>query len=168
VDNHGQHIFRWGNDYVSATIDSMHFEINATRAQVAQARVILEEQDMQWGDKIKLTATDAKIWGTGFKEGQEVTYGLMVRYPTLARKTEKELAALATASAKRDAAMAAQLSALTAAVAALAANSPAAVSQAFTDGIAQLDAEVAKIQPVADAAVGDDSAADTGGSATDE
>lgn len=49
------------------------------------------EKDMQWGDKVKLTATDAKVWGGAYKEGDEVTVGLMVRYPTLARKNEQTL-----------------------------------------------------------------------------
>jgi hypothetical protein len=126
VDDNGNRIFRWGNDFVTAPIDSMHFEINATGAQVAQARVNLEN-DMQWGDKITLTATDAKIWGAPYKEGDEVTFGVMVRYPTLARKTEQELQAFVAASAQRDAAMKAQLDALTKAVAAL---TPAPVTPA--------------------------------------
>ena len=159
VDDKGHRIFRWGNDYVNAPIDAMHFEINGTRAQVAQARTNLEDDDMQWGDKIKLTATDAKIWGSSYKAGQEVTYGLMVRYPTLARRTEQELAALTKATAQRDAAISAQLSALTEAVIALAANSPAAVSQAFSDGIAKLDTALAEIEPVATADLPDDTEA---------
>jgi len=142
ADN-GHHIFRWGNDYTSSPIDSMHFEINATEAQVKQARAILED-DMKWGDKIKLTAVDAKVWGSGYKAGDEVTYGLMMRYPTLARKTEKELAAFIAASAKRDAAISAQLDALTQAVAALAAGSSTDVAKAFDEGLARFQSEIAK------------------------
>lgn len=136
VDHDGHRIFRWGNDYTTALIDSMHFEINATAAQVAQARTILEDQDMQWTDKITLTATDAEIWGAPYKTGDQVTFGVMVRYPTLARKTEQELAAFVAASAARDAAMKAQLDALTKAVAAL--------TQQLT----------AQLQPTADAHAG--------------
>jgi hypothetical protein len=124
VDDAGHRVFRWGNDYVSSPIDSMHFEINVTRAQVAQARVKLEAE-MEWGDKIKLTATDAKWWGSPYAEGDEVTIGAMLRYPTLARRTERELADFIAASTARDAAMKAQLDALTKAVAALANPQPA-------------------------------------------
>jgi hypothetical protein len=150
VDAGGHKIFRWGNDYVNATIDAMHFEINATKAQVKQARIRLdqlreEQDDMKWTDKVPLTAIDAKIWGTGFKEGSLVSFGAMVRYPTLARKTEQELAAFSAASAKRDAAMKAQLTALTAAVAALAAGSSSDVAKAFSDGVSTLQAEVTRI-----------------------
>jgi hypothetical protein len=100
---------------------------------------------MQWGDTVKLTETDAKIWGGHHKAGDEVTYGLMVRYPTLARKTDQELNAFTAASAKRDAAMRAQLEVLTKAVGALAAGSAADVTQAFKVGLAELDAEIAKL-----------------------
>jgi D-alanyl-D-alanine carboxypeptidase len=119
VDDAGDHVFRWGNDYTKAVIDSMHFEINVTRAQVAQARARLENE-MEWGEKIKLSATDAKWWGSPYKAGDEVTIGAMLRYPTLARKTEKELSDFIAASTARDAAMKAQLDALTKAVDALA------------------------------------------------
>jgi hypothetical protein len=105
----------------------------------------MEDGDMQWGDTVKLTETDAKIWGGDHKAGDEVTFGLMVRYPTLARKTEKELNAFTAASAKRDAAMKAQLDTLTKAVTALAAGSAADVTQAFKVGLAELDAEIAKL-----------------------
>ena len=54
VDNHGHKIFRWGNDYVNATVDAMHFEINATRTQVARARTKLE-------DEMPLTNADADL-----------------------------------------------------------------------------------------------------------
>jgi hypothetical protein len=167
VDSKGHKIFRWGNDYVNATIDSMHFEINANATQVKQARARLvalkeEAEDMKWTDKVALTAVDAVIWGKKangqpFKQGDLVTFSDMVRYPTLARKSEKELQAFAAASAKRDAAIAAQLTALTKAVAALAAGSAVDVSQAFTDGMSNLQAEVAKI----DTSSADAIAADT-------
>ncbi len=52
---------------MNATIDAMHFEINASKAQVQRARTVLaqrleDEADMKWNDQIKLTSTDAKIW----------------------------------------------------------------------------------------------------------
>lgn len=158
TDGRGHKIFRWGNDFVNATIDAMHFEINASKAQVKRARTVLEkkledEDDMKWTDRVKLTAADAKIWGSGFKEGDEVTFGLMVRYPTLARKTEADLKSFASASAKRDAAMKAQLNTLIAAVSALAANSSEQVAQAFAEGSSTLRAEVEKIDAEADAEV---------------
>jgi hypothetical protein len=119
VDNSGHKVFRWGNDYVSSPIDSMHFEINVTAAQAAQARVKLEAVEMEWGDKITLSATDAKWWGPPYKEGEQVTIGTMLRFPTAVRRTEAELNTFIAASTARDAAMKAQLDALTAAVAAL-------------------------------------------------
>ncbi len=120
-DDAGHLVFRWGNDYVNSPIDSMHFEINVTRAQVAQARARMENE-MEWGDKIRLSATDAKWWGSPYKEGDEVTIGTMIRYPTLARKTEKELVDFIAASTARDAELKAQLDALTKAVTALTAQ----------------------------------------------
>ncbi|MBT0767577.1 M15 family metallopeptidase [Kineosporia sp. J2-2] len=157
TDGKGHKIFRWGNDYVNATVDAMHFEINATKAQVKRARTVLEqrleeEEDMKWTDQVKLTATDAKIWGGDYKEGEKVTFGLMVRYPTLARKTDAELRAFIAASAKRDAAMKAQLDTLITAVTALASGSSAEVSQAFAAGAGALQAEVARIDAEADSA----------------
>jgi hypothetical protein len=159
VDNSGHKVFRWGNDYLNATIDSMHYEINVNASQVKQARARLvkleEEADMKWTDKVALTAVDAKIWGKQsdgkpYKAGDLVSFGAMVRYPTLARKTDAELEAFVTASAKRDAAMSTQLTALAAAVAALASGSSAEVTKAFTDGVSSLQAAAAKID--ADAA----------------
>ncbi|GAB3266590.1 M15 family metallopeptidase [Kineosporia babensis] len=150
TDGKGHKIFRWGEDYVNATVDGMHFEINASKAQVSRARTVLqqrleEEEDMKWTDQVKLTATDAKIWGKPYKTGEKVTYGLMVRYPTLARKTQADLRAFAAASAKRDAAMKAQLDTLIAAVGALSSGSAAEVSKAFADGMSAMRAEVDKI-----------------------
>jgi hypothetical protein len=104
-------VFRWGNDYVNSPIDSMHFEINTTPAQIAQARTKLEENDMEWTDKIKLTKVDAREWGTNpdtgkpYKEGDLVSVGQMLRYPTLARKIDAKLDAFIEAQEKRDAAI---------------------------------------------------------------
>ncbi|GAA3631049.1 hypothetical protein GCM10022223_56270 [Kineosporia mesophila] len=154
TDGSGHKIFRWGHDYIGR-IDAMHFEINASVAQVKKARAVLkkrleDEEDMKWTDQVKLTSTDAKIWGKPYKSGEKVTFGLMVRYPTLARKTQADLKAFATASAKRDAAMKAQLDTLIAAVTALAAGSATDVRQAFAEGTSKLQAEVAKIDADAD------------------
>lgn len=156
TDGRGHKIFRWGNDYVSATIDAMHFEINASKAQVKRARAVVQqrledEADMKWTDQIKLTATDAKIWKGGYKAGDKVTFGLMVRYPTLARKTQTDLAAFAAASAKRDAAMKAQLDTLIKAVGALSAGSAAEVTKAFEEGLSALRAEVDRVDAEATA-----------------
>lgn len=121
LDHDGERIFRWGNDYVTATIDAMHFEINATRIQVTQAvdrlRAHEKENDMKWTDKIPLTAKDAEVWGTGpngkpYREGDLVTFGAMVRYPTLARKLEQELAEFAAQSAARHSALLAAVRAI--------------------------------------------------------
>jgi N-acetylmuramoyl-L-alanine amidase len=102
------------------------FDMKAFRAAVAAVDLKPKDDDMNWSDKIALTAADARIWGinsdTGkpYKEGDQVTLGLMIRYPTLARKLEskvdeltKALAAAAAGDAARDAAHAAALNALT-------------------------------------------------------
>jgi hypothetical protein len=159
TDGKGHKVFRWGNDYVNSKIDSMHFEINVSAATVKLARAVLQkrledEEDMKWTDQIKLTAADAKIWGGPWKAGDKVTVGLMIRYPTLARRTEAELKAAATATAKRDAAMKAQLDTLIAAVGALASGSSSEVSAAFTNGLAALRTEVDKVNAEADAQTG--------------
>jgi hypothetical protein len=98
-----------------------------------------EEDDMQWSDKIKLTATDAKYWGGDYKEGDEVSVGLMIRYPTLVRKVELE-------AAKANAVLVAKLDALTQAVSAIAASSSTEVAKAFDNGIARLDEELSQLE----------------------
>ena len=155
TDGKGHKVFRWGNDYVNSKIDSMHFEINVSASTVRLARTVLQqrledEADMKWNDQIKLTAADAKIWGGPWKAGDKVTVGLMIRYPTLARRAEAELKASAAAAAKRDAAMKAQLDTLIAAVGALAAGSSSEVSAAFSNGMAALKTEVDKVNADAD------------------
>jgi hypothetical protein len=89
------------------------FDMTAFRAAVAAVDLSTRavEDDMQWSDKIKLTAEDAKWWGPPYKEGDEVTVGLMLRYPTMARRTERELKEFIAQSAARDAALLAALKA---------------------------------------------------------
>jgi hypothetical protein len=81
------------------------FSMTALRADVAAhvaGRALAssrKEPDMEWTDKIELTAADAKVWGTGpdgkpYKAGDKVTVGAMLRYPTLARITDARVAAL--------------------------------------------------------------------------
>ena len=126
------------------------FDMAAFRSQVAAVDLKTSmEDDMQWTDTVKLTATDAKIWGGDYKEGQEVTFGLMVRYPTLARKMEDELTAFVTAQTRANAALAQanaalsdRVDALTKAVAAITATTPDAIAAAFTEGIAALNADL--------------------------
>jgi hypothetical protein len=134
------------------------FDMAKFRAQVAAVDLTakMEDDDMQWTDTVKLTATDAKIWGGDYKEGQEVTFGLMVRYPTLARKIDDELAAFITAQtrantaltqantalAQANAALSDRVDALTKAVTALNATTPDAIAAAFTEGIAALNADL--------------------------
>jgi hypothetical protein len=98
-----------------------------------------EEDDMQWSDKIKLTATDAKYWGGDYKEGDEVSVGLMIRYPTLVRRVELE-------AAKANAVLVAKLDALTQAVSAIAAASSTEVAKAFDNGIARLEEELSQVE----------------------
>ena len=111
-------VFRWGNDYVNAPIDSMHFEINATATEVAAARTKLEGTDMEWTDKIKLSAVDAREWGVNPDDGQPyqagdlVSIGAMLRYPTLARKIDRKLDKFIEDQADRDAEILAAIKAL--------------------------------------------------------
>jgi hypothetical protein len=64
--------------------------IPRVRAALRPIKPQVVETDMQWNDKIKLTAYEAKVWGSPYKEGDEVSIGLMIQYPTLARRLEKE------------------------------------------------------------------------------
>ena len=55
-----------------------------------------KETEMQWTDKIPLSATDEKAWGnksggTPFKVGAMVSAGDMLRYPALAGVTDAEV-----------------------------------------------------------------------------
>jgi hypothetical protein len=70
------------------------------------------EDDMQWTDKIKLSAEDARWWGPPYKEGEEVTIGTMLRYPTMARRVESELTAFKAESEARHAELLAAIQAL--------------------------------------------------------
>jgi hypothetical protein len=106
VDNKGRQVVRCGEFYEHAPTDGMHWEIIGTRAQVEELALRLEhdgdftmEADMQWSDPVPLTANDAVIWGKNaagkpYKAGDEVTVGDMIRYPTLARKTDARVARL--------------------------------------------------------------------------
>jgi hypothetical protein len=112
------------------------------------------DDGLDWHDPVKLTALDARIWGGDFKAGQEVAFGTMVRYPTLARHMEKEVTKLIATSAARDAAFTAQLKTLTSAVSALAAGKPADVRAAFDQGIVELQQRVARLESLSAAEPG--------------
>lgn len=107
---------------------------------------MIEDPDMQWTDKIKLTATDCKYWNLGvpagetpYVEGDEVTIGAMLRYPTLARKLDRDIAAFVKASIIRD-------TTILNAVEGLASGSPEAIQLAFVTGVAQLTAELTALR----------------------
>jgi hypothetical protein len=104
------------------------------------------DDGLDWHDPVKLTALDAKIWGGDFKAGQEVAFGTMVRYPTLARHLEKELAKLIAASTAREKGLNSQLKTLITAVSALAAGKPAEVREAFEAGMVQLQQRVTQLE----------------------
>jgi hypothetical protein len=91
------------------------FDMVKFRADVLKVnlKTAAKEPDVNWDDKIKLTPTDAKIWGGDYKAGDEVTLGLMLRYPTSVRKLEQELNAFIKASTAREAATLAALTAAT-------------------------------------------------------
>lgn len=123
-----------------------------------QARLSGKDDDMNWGDKIPLTNGDAAAWNLSsvrvpatatskaipWKAGDLVTYSDMVRYPTLARKTDATVNSLATTVK----AQGTQITALLAAVQALAANSPEAIQKAFADGEAALAKQLADLKIV--------------------
>jgi hypothetical protein len=93
------------------------FDMTTFRAAVA-AVDLSKGADMEWSDKIKLSAVDAREWGTNpdsgkpYKEGDLVSIGAMLRYPTLARKIDAKLDDFITASEDRDAELLAAIKAL--------------------------------------------------------
>lgn len=125
------------------------FDMPSFRAAVANTNLTTNstppEDDMKWTDQVKLTDVDARIWGGDYKAGDEVSFGLMVRYPTLARKLDSEFTDFAKAQAKANAAIVAKLDALVAAVGAITAASPAGITEAFKTGIQNFDEAVKNI-----------------------
>jgi hypothetical protein len=88
------------------------FNMAAFRSRVASAPARLtvvtgemELSEMDWTDKVALTATDAAVWNlhgklTGkdaLKKGDLVPVGDMIRYPTLARKLDMKMDAISAA-----------------------------------------------------------------------
>lgn len=75
------------------------FDMDAFRRRVQQIGKITQAEElveMEWTDKVKLTATDAKVWNewgktTQYKEGSEVSVGEMLRYPTLLKRIDLKL-----------------------------------------------------------------------------
>lgn len=117
TDNSGKQIFRWGADYHSAPVDSMHFEINATPAQVKQARAKLTdlENDVSFHDQHTLTDADVAAYADKTLTAGKSTksYDELVRFPPSVARLRREQAA-------RDAALVAQLAAIAKAVAQIA------------------------------------------------
>jgi hypothetical protein len=75
--------------------------IPAVQRQLQPTKVE-EIVNMEWTDKIALTATDAAIWNLHggvktFKKGSLVTVSDMLRWPTSVRRTEMKIDALAAA-----------------------------------------------------------------------
>jgi hypothetical protein len=146
-------VLRDGEFYQQGTIDGMHIEINAGPAAVKRVadriRAHQEENDMELTDTVKLTEGQAKAMNLNvtdpakrFKAGQLVKVDRLLIWggPGIERLYSELRAAKV-----RDAATTAQLKTLTAAVQALATNSPEAVRQAFTEGVATLKSELADI-----------------------
>jgi hypothetical protein len=105
----GVKVFRWGGDYITAPVDGMHVEIMVNPHDLMMTRALIEMQeaqakgtDMEWGEKVALTAGDAAAWNltgpriaatasthaTPWKAGDMVAISDMVRYPTLSRKID--------------------------------------------------------------------------------
>lgn len=146
TDNAGNRIFRWGNDYVNATIDAMHFEIVRSHASVKEAADKIrarqkKESEVELNDKVKLTKAAAEAMSqpgyTTHKEGDEVTVSYLLQWGGAGEyRSAGKLDKLVT----QNATLVAQLKALTAAVTALAANSPKGVQEAFSAGVAEMNA----------------------------
>ncbi len=102
-DGSGRSVLRWGEQFISAPIDGMHWEISGDRWRVNQAAVKIRAArramglvDMKWDDEIALTAKDAEVWGkkadgTPYQRGDKVTVGQMLRHPTRARMIDQKL-----------------------------------------------------------------------------
>jgi hypothetical protein len=87
------------------------FDMDDFREATRRATAADLEDDMEWDDKFKVSATDAKYYG--IKAGELRTVSAFVRYPPGIERLRKELAA-------RDKAAAAQIAALTATISELA------------------------------------------------
>lgn len=149
-------VLRHGEFYTS-TVDGMHVEINANAAAVAKMATKIrtppkapvtpakpvEEDDMQWNEQVKLTATDVAILGG--KVGDNRGVGTHIRYPPGVERVRKEQQAQFAALTKQITALTAALNTLNVAVGTLVKGSSADVQAAFAAGIAALKAELATI-----------------------
>jgi hypothetical protein len=127
------------------------FDMAAFRSRVAavnlKAPIVAasKETDVELTDKIKLTKAAAaamSLSGTPRKEGDELSVSYLLQWGGAGAYREW---ADVRAIKAQNVALAAQLKALTAAVNAIAANSPAAIQSAFSAGVTELKAELAKI-----------------------
>lgn len=93
-------VVRWGEDYRSAPVDGMHFEIDADPKAVARVAASLaekeeEEDDMQLTDKVELSEAAARnlnAAGNDFKAGDEVSVAYLLLWGDIrSQQTRKEI-----------------------------------------------------------------------------
>jgi len=121
-DDRGARIFRWGADYsATSTVDDMHFEINVPPKHVmAGAKLLMaKEKDMEWADKVKLTATDAATYKGAHKVNDLVSVGEIIRYPPGVLRVEGEVKDLKAQVASMQVTLKAMSEAMTALAAAV-------------------------------------------------
>lgn len=132
-------VLRHGEFYTS-TIDGMHVEIDADRAEVKRVadriradRIAAEEkQQMEWKDQIELTKADAAAYGDPSLEGKKKSISELIRFgPAVARLRREFKDALAS----------------------LASNSKAQ-HKTLTDDVGELAAKVALNQTTTELALG--------------
>ena len=106
TDDNGTPVLRLGMDY-TGTVDDMHVEIDANAARVKQAarkiraRNAIQEDDVAFTDKHKLTEADVRAFGLPASEiGKTKTYDELIRFPPAVARLRREVAALAEALAR--------------------------------------------------------------------
>jgi hypothetical protein len=155
TDDAGRPIFRWGNDYVNATIDSMHFEINTNAARAKQGATKIKEQDMPLSkDDIAAiwTSTAADVIGhntTADKSKPTDPNNPNWRPNSILEETNRVVRALANqlnAQSAQLTAQGTQLATILAVVQGLANNSAPQVKAAFDAGVAELERQLEQIR----------------------
>lgn len=162
TDDTQRPVFRWGGDYVRSPVDSMHFEILATPAQVKQAARRIrdrrpipppQEATLSTAEVIELKAAIAAAVGAvwtapviPYNDPVDRTKPVDPAHPLRsAASMVEQMDRLARRQGAQIAANTSQIATLTAAVAALADASPSGVKAAFEAGAADLQRVLSQI-----------------------